>query len=95
MTKYAGLQGPELVEMMHFFDPPLTDDDDDGGYRCLDFNDLVAGMERSVEFRALILALPAPEGRTGRVFRDAHDTARIIGARQAALDALNGEETVR
>lgn len=93
MTKYAGLQDPELVEMMHFFDPPLTDDD--GGYRCLDFNDLVWGMERSAEFRALILALPSPEGGTGRVFRDAHDAARLIGAHQAELDSLGGRETVR
>ena len=27
MTKYRGIQDPELVEMLNFFDPPLTDDD--------------------------------------------------------------------
>jgi hypothetical protein len=49
MTKYRHIQDPDLVEMLHFFDPPLTDDD--GQYRCLDFKDLIAGMERSKEFR--------------------------------------------
>ena len=88
MTKNRHIQDPDLVEMLHFFDPPLTDDD--AGYRCLDFNDLVTGMERNAEFRALILALPAPEGRMGRVFRDAHDLARVINTRRAALDVLKG-----
>jgi len=93
MTKCQHIHDPDLEEMLHFFAPPLTDDD--GEYWCLDFNDLIAGMERSAEFRALILALPAPEGRMGRVFRDAHDAARIIDALQAALGALNGEGIVR
>ncbi len=72
--------------MLHCFDPPQTDGA--GGYRCLDFNDLIARMEQSAEFRALILSLPAPEGRIGRIFRDAHDMARVIGARQSAIAGL-------
>ena len=88
MTEYRGIRDPKLVEMLHFFDPPLTDDD--GEYRCLDFKDLIAGMQRSAEFRALILGLPAPEGRMGQIFRDAHDVARVISARQSA-DAALGE----
>ena len=86
MTKYRGIEDPKLVEMLHFFDPPPTDDD--GEYRCLDDNDLIAGMERSAEFRALILSLPAPAGRMGQIFRFAHDVARTIDARQAAIAAL-------